>query len=261
MISLVIFRQNLRLRDNPMLALASQSNHQILPLVLINKSDWQRKTFEYESMGPFREPFFYDCCHGLNESLNDREGELWVSEAPLETTLNELNTTIGIAQIITTQEVGFYEGQFEEQLQAYGKKNNIPVSLIWDNTLIHPDDLPFHRLETPNSFSSFRKKIERTRLQLPAEVDVDGVFYSGPNQYPISKGFPEVGSRHSNVGEKAAWQHLNNYIWESKAILHYKETRNLSIGDHVSTKFSIWLSMGVLSSRQIIREIKNSRKK
>ena len=56
--------------------------------------------------------------------------------------------------------------------------------------------------------------------------------------------------------EDDAYAHLRTYIWESKAILHYKNTRNLSIGDHVSTQFSVWLSLGILSARTIAHEIK-----
>lgn len=52
-----------------------------------------------------------------------------------------------------------------------------------------------------------------------------------------------------------ALKHLNEYIWEKELIKTYKETRNQMLGEDFSTKFSPYLSLGILSVKEIISQI------
>jgi deoxyribodipyrimidine photo-lyase len=260
MSTVVLFRQNPRLKDNPVLALAKKMNQPIIPLVLIQNNEWNRTWFKFKSMGPFRKQFIMDCVIGLDLGIKALGGQLWVSLDSMATTLQAINAHCQITQVITTKEVGHYERCFEAHLSNLCQAFQVPVTFIWDHTLIQPEDLPFDVSDTPNSFSSFRKKIEMSPLKIPAELTDDGSFYAGETPYPLEKAWPSQPSTGS-IGEQAAWAHVNDYLWESNAILHYKDTRNLSHGHHVSTKLSSWLSMGVLSARQIMREIQTYEKK
>lgn len=260
MSTVVLFRQNLRLKDNPVLALAQKMSRPIIPLVLVQENEWDRTWFELKSMGPFRKQFYSDCVKGLDLEIRKLGGQLWVSSDSIETTLKAIHAHHQITHVITTKEVGHYEQCFEENLSHVCQAVQIPVTFIWDHTLIQPEDLPFDVFNTPNSFSSFRKKIEMSPLKIPPEITGHGLFYTGGTPYPLEKALPLTPSS-GPIGELAAWAHVNDYIWESNAILHYKNTRNLSHGHHVSTKLSSWLSMGVLSARQIMREIQRYEKK
>jgi len=57
-------------------------------------------------------------------------------------------------------------------------------------------------------------------------------------------------------GETEGLLRLEEYVFKSGAFPKYKETRNELIGKNYSSKFSAWLSMGCLSPRQIVTEIK-----
>ena len=57
-------------------------------------------------------------------------------------------------------------------------------------------------------------------------------------------------------GETEALKRLNYYLFESKLLLKYKETRNGLIGGDYSSKLSPWLSTGSISTRYIYHEIK-----
>lgn len=67
-------------------------------------------------------------------------------------------------------------------------------------------------------------------------------------------------------GETAAIERLNTFIWGNQddeackqhgksPLSTYKDTRNKSIGDTYSSKFSMYLSLGCLSARTIVHEI------
>ena len=58
-----------------------------------------------------------------------------------------------------------------------------------------------------------------------------------------------------NGGSKTGKNHLNDYIWESKAIKHYKFSRNQLLGKDYSSKFSPWLAHGCISPREIMAEV------
>ncbi|MEL6987081.1 MAG: DASH family cryptochrome, partial [Bacteroidota bacterium] len=57
-------------------------------------------------------------------------------------------------------------------------------------------------------------------------------------------------------GETNGIERLNHYIWETKKVKDYKQTRNELIGADYSTKFSPWLAQGCLSPKLIYHEVK-----
>jgi deoxyribodipyrimidine photo-lyase len=65
---------------------------------------------------------------------------------------------------------------------------------------------------------------------------------------------------HFKGGETEGIKRLNNYLFESKAIATYKQTRNGLVGSEYSSKFSAWLSLGCLSAKTIYHTIKQIRK-
>jgi deoxyribodipyrimidine photo-lyase len=58
------------------------------------------------------------------------------------------------------------------------------------------------------------------------------------------------------VSETAAMKRLNEYFWGTNAIKEYKITRNGLLGPSYSSKFSIFLALGNISSRRIVSELK-----
>ena len=62
-------------------------------------------------------------------------------------------------------------------------------------------------------------------------------------------------------GEDKALQRLHYYLWESKNLSSYKETRNGLIGIDYSSKLSAWLANGSISARTIYWEVKKYEQK
>lgn len=70
------------------------------------------------------------------------------------------------------------------------------------------------------------------------------------------KRFDENQAEWSAGGETAGLARLQNYAWETRAALHYHETRNGMIERDDSSKFSRWLAWGALSPRRIYWELR-----
>merc|ERR1711871_1140552 len=59
-------------------------------------------------------------------------------------------------------------------------------------------------------------------------------------------------------GESAAWDRINHYITNGEGKIDvYKETRNGMIGMDYSSKLSPWLAVGAISSRQVVKAVKD----
>ena len=66
---------------------------------------------------------------------------------------------------------------------------------------------------------------------------------------------------HLSGGSKNGHNRIKNYLWDTKKISTYKETRNGLVGKDYSSKFSAWLANGSLSAREIYWQIKDFEKK
>ena len=70
----------------------------------------------------------------------------------------------------------------------------------------------------------------------------------------LNSSYPFVG------GENNGLNRLKNYLWKSKNIEKYKETRNGLIGTEYSSKFSAYLCLGCISPVMIYQEVKRYEK-
>lgn len=133
------------------------------------------------------------------------------------------------------------------------------IRYIDDQTLYKTKELNFNIEDLPNIFTNFRKKIEDVTpntsilkiVSMPKLLEIDlpsaHVFFSQNILGQKNLKF--------NGSEESALERLNFYLFESKKVLNYKETRNGMIKFDDSTKFSPWLSIGSISAKTIYREL------
>jgi deoxyribodipyrimidine photo-lyase len=257
-VTVVVMNGALRLNDHKALAKAAEFKEPVLPVIIFPESLWKKTWFEYPSMGPHRQSVLHRAMLCLEQQINAAGGTLWASNQSVGETFTHLMGAVHVVRIIGTHGVGAYEKQMQQEIEQMANQNSILVEWVWDHTLLHPSQLPFSIDNAPRSFSKFRKQCEVLPIEPP--VAVPPIQYSRV-QPPLSVEqvfqvpAADVASQGTG-GEAAAMAHLTHYIWESKAILHYKNTRNLSIGPNVSTKFSVWLSTGVVSPRTIAHQVR-----
>ena len=74
---------------------------------------------------------------------------------------------------------------------------------------------------------------------------IDSYPDSDPNSHIL---YPYTG------GETAGLRRIHDFVWRTKSVGDYKNTRNRCIGNFYSSKFSLWLAHGCISARQIVHE-------
>lgn len=128
-------------------------------------------------------------------------------------------------------------------------------------TLFTQDQMSTLLTNFPGSFSKFRRTVEKnngaftvaeSQAAVPLHIHEQPLRTNAAISWPSSDYQVEM---LFHGGERPGLDWLNRYIWEEKAISHYKDTRNALTGEFGSSHFSPWLAWGCLSPRQIWHEI------
>jgi deoxyribodipyrimidine photo-lyase len=162
----------------------------------------------------------------------------------------------------------FYLENLKELENNLGRQINIyhqdTMEVIKQLELIHSEDF----LVTHSQFCDWEVKIEELIKSILGErfVTFDSETLTGPLQFPLPLHFTEfrkkieptlVDKKIEISNERSqALDHLNEYLWNKKLALTYKETRNQLMGSDYSTKLSKYLSVGSISAKLIFSEIK-----
>jgi deoxyribodipyrimidine photo-lyase len=245
-VNIVWFRNDLRIRYNAALSAALAEGCELSALFILDN----RKS----KLGEFRRRFITESLADLAENLNQYNIRFDVrSGIPKE----ELSVFFDAH---TSYRVFANKGYASEEIGQEKLLQSIPsveLCLFDDGFLIPPHCLPFEIDELPDTFTTFRKKIEQVGIEsmldaptdnLPSVVRAQGNI--GMDSANPNTAFPFRG------GEYTALERLKNYLWNSRNILNYKETRNGLLGTEYSSKFSPWLANGCISAQEIFFEIK-----
>lgn len=253
--NVVWLRNDLRLQDNAALQRAVRAKAPTLFVYILPRS-W----FEADAPGE-QNRIAGPRLRFLRESLQDLEQQLRAYGHSL---------TLTYADPVTW----FHQLSQRHELTIYTQAAEAPEELAWFEALtarnirivateqrtLFPVTL-FHSLQAkfPPSFSRFRRYLEKAELvptapqtlpdlaQLPsAPSDSDALIWpEAAWQAPDYPGFAFRG------GREAGLSRLNDYLFDSGAVHHYKDSRNAMTGDHFSSRFSPWLALGCVSPRQI----------
>jgi deoxyribodipyrimidine photo-lyase len=181
---------------------------------------------------------------------------------------------------------GFYERRQAEQLTAKIASSQSPdtkpyTKLIcgWSNYLYHQKDLPFALENMPDTFSPFRKKIEKYAKSsvLSSELKSLGLLSLKPANLPeykfrikqqkgvfdtaiaandCSAAYGDSYAGQYGGGETAALGRIEDYFFSSDRIAQYKETRNGLDGWQFSSRLSAFLALGCVSPRTVNAKLK-----
>jgi len=154
---------------------------------------------------------------------------------------------------------------WEEQRQEREVAAVAQLHLHAPNTLLLPGDIPFSIDKLPHVFTAFRQRVEpnvpvrqphpaparitsppewKGRMLGEGELPVDGIT-ADPRAVLDFRG-----------GRAAGWARLRHYLWDTKALSRYKETRNGLLGSDYSSKLSPWLASGAIGAREVWHEVK-----
>lgn len=267
--AIVWFRQDLRVHDNEALTEALKHAEEVIPVFVFDERIFKTKTrFGFPKTGKFRARFILESVQDLRNSIRGLGNELIVRFGKPEEEIFELAKTAKTNWVFcnrerTGEEVAVQDA-LEKRLWSIGQEMRCSRGKM----LYYTADLPFPVTHTPDSFSQFRKEVERyipirDPLPVPAAPMSPPSILLDPGRIPTLK---ELGHQPFETdpraliqfkgGETEGLKHLETYIWNEKHILHYKDTQNDLSGEGYSSKFSAWLAQGCLSPKKIYAEIK-----
>jgi deoxyribodipyrimidine photo-lyase len=260
--TLLWFRNNLRLHDNPALAHAAATSRELIPLYIHDTSfPSVLPLTDLPEKGDFRKKALQEALLGLSAGLSALNSGLVVSTGPLETILEALFAKSPFGRIVSSIEPGTWEAAQQQTVERWASRKNIKTSFLECGALFDAGQLPYEG-SLPFMFTDFRKKVEAVcKVQnaaviakvapLPdALITETGAVPAKTWQVPDKRtAFP------FEVSEKTALEHLSRYTAENGPVRTYKETRNGMLGTAYSTKFSPFLAHGVLSPRTVWHQI------
>jgi len=257
------FRNDLRTTDHPALRYALSQVDELLPLFIFEDRIWKAK--RPPRINIYRSGFLLESLKNLQCSLEKRGGHLLVQSG------DPLQIIPALAERYQADCCFVEAGHAHEETTVEKQISKlIDLEVVDGATLLHPDDLPFSVDELPAVFTKFRKKVENSlHVRPPYPLANSGNFWAEnkaqlPTLDELNLSAATTDPRPSfcfTGGETAAWERLQSWIWEKRAVSTYKETRNQLFGSDFSSRFSPWLAHGCISARSIYHELKKYEEK
>lgn len=251
-------RNDLRLHDHPGFALAARRGEP-LAVVFILPSDW----LETDSSGCNRldaakARFLRGSLIDLHRSLDEHTLDLHILMGDPVDILTECHQKEPFT-LLTGAAQAPEEQAWLEALRGQG----IQTEIYEPYSLFSPAQMNPFMEDFPQSFSRFRRIVEKRRGEYFIAEDlpraplrlVDAALpIWAPANWP-NEPVLDAPKLTRPGGEREAQKWLKDYIWDRRAIRHYKATRNNLLGDDFSSQMSSYLAWGCLSPRQIWHEI------
>jgi deoxyribodipyrimidine photo-lyase len=158
---LVWFRNDLRIDDNEILLEATRKADNVIPVYCFDPYYFKTTPAGTLKTGNFRAKFLIESVANLRANLRAMGSELIVRTGPPAEVIPQLATEYQVNEVYHHREVAFEETGISEQVEAALWKIKLNLKHFIGHTLYHKEDLPFPIKDIPDSFATFRKKIER----------------------------------------------------------------------------------------------------
>jgi len=265
--SLVWFRNDLRVDDHNGLKLALDNSNKVVGFYCFNPKVFSENKLGFRKTDVFRTKFLIETVDNLKENLKKNNISLIIKIGDPVEELSNVITQHNISNIYLQKE--WTKEEYDEEALLKSKLTNVLFHSTYDQFLYHPDDVDNQFIS--DVFTNFRKHCEK-------KVDVKNLTF---NSYKLNSenllkenyevpsldqlGFDDFildnrSAFNFSGGSDSAKERLDQYLWKSRKINYYKQTRNGLIGLDYSSKFSPWLANGSISAREIYWEIKEYEK-
>ena len=247
---LLWFTKDLRTHDNPLIDWPVHHHVEVMALAFAPKNKTaQAKWFVDQSIEDLRRKFNQQGIHFfVIEGPPEIEIPKWVEKNAID--------------LVLTQESCNSKDQLplHKLAQVWGPDK---LRTFRHQTLIAVEELPFSISDLPLVFTLFCKLIEKN-ISIKAPLDDQLAQLQGfKAQVPESSKLIDLGTPTPPAllpfelipGETGALARLQEYFWQSRAIAHYKETRNGLLQKNDSSKMSPYLAVGALSPRFLFQEL------
>ncbi|GAA5214991.1 DASH family cryptochrome [Corallincola platygyrae] len=266
------FTNDLRLKDHPLLVRAAQQCQHLLFIFIRDTQQTRGNRFVSSRMSANRSLFQLQTLQSLNLDLKKLGQALFYAEGAPTAIVEQVINQLQPDAIYRSRQVASEEKRPWQQLQSQFPNSKFITATV--QNIYQSDQLPVSADALPDTFSKFRKLVEKTapnygEVQIQAAptslppppkptalsdhlalVAVDEWHINPPAQ-PGQSNKSAVEPLPAKAGEEAALNYMQGYF-KTSAASHYKETRNALDGEFTSTGFSPWLANGTLSPNQVL---------
>jgi deoxyribodipyrimidine photo-lyase len=265
-LAIVWFRNDLRLQDNESLNLAVTQGQTVMPVYIFDSRVFKGKTkYGFPKTGKFRCQFIIEAVKDLRLNLQNKGSDLVVRIGKPENIIIELAKEHQAKWVYCNRERTDEEARVQDKIE--NKLWELGKEMIYSRgkMLYYTSDLPFPVQHVPDTFTAFRKEVEKyvkVRRPLSTPEDLKGFQLHKNIEWgviPTIEDFGHLPFDNASKfigGESYALKQLKFYLWDSDLISDYKNTRNGLLGWDFSSKLSAWLSAGCLSPKTVYHEIK-----
>ena len=265
-VSLIWYRNDLRIRDHQGLSRAIDSKRQVVAYFNFNPNLFKELNMGFKKTGSYRSKFMIESVNDLQLELDKLNISLIIDNCPDGQNLIKKIKKLNVKEIFIQRE--WTRDEINEEKEVLNKiDSNVKINYSFEQFLYHPNDLKKKIDDIPDVFTLFRKKCEKelkvrsladsprrleSKNRLSEKYKIPSLNDLGFKEFKLDKrsAFPFKG------GGKSGIERINNYLWETKKLSVYKHTRNGLIGIDYSSKFSSWLANGCVSPKMIYWEIK-----
>jgi len=241
----------LRIHDNEILLEATRKADKVLPVYCFDPYYFKKTLSGNPKTGNFRARFLIESVADLRKNLQSLGSGLIIRIGNPAEILPQLAVQYNVNEVYHHREVAYEETNISEEVETALWKIKLNLKHFIGHTLYHKEDLPFPIKDIPDSFSTFKKKVERDSNVRPGAVMPETIHspaITDAGELPILQQLgleePVDDPRATNKftgGETAGLARLNAYFSNNGAV-------NSKNGH---TKLSPWLALGCISPRQV----------
>src|ERR1700748_3161043 len=158
---LVWFRNDLRVHDNEILLEAIRKADHVLPVYCFDPYYFTKTLSGAPKTGNLRASCLIESVADLRHNLRERGAELIIRCGHPAEVLPKLAAEYQVSEVYHHREVAYEETDISEQVETALWKSRLNLKHFIGHTLYHKEDLPFPIKDIPDSFATFKKKIER----------------------------------------------------------------------------------------------------
>lgn len=284
--TIIWFRNDLRLHDNPVLNAAahqlSRVGGQHICLYCFDPRHFARSQFGSVKTGVYRAKFLLESVQSLKRNLRSIGSDLIIKVGRPEEVVPSFMTPD--SAVFVHGEVTKEETDVELAVEKRATEIGCSFSRIYGgNTLYHIEDLPFRTdfQDMPDTFTPFKEKVEkrcrvrdllppvtRSSLHSPCTECIDSQTrdYLGPSLKDLGFSDDEIsqatelldprGVMSFTGGEDSALTRIQSWAFVGDNLKEYFDIRNGMLGESYSSKLSPALAHGCVSARKIFHEVR-----
>ncbi|MBG7613215.1 DASH family cryptochrome [Polaribacter sp. BAL334] len=266
--SLIWFRNNLRISDNTSLFKAMYHHEKVIAVYFFDPKYFKIDAFGIQKTAKFRAKFLIETVADLKRNLADVNITLLTYFKSPEEEIPKICKEFTVSSIYTQKE--WTDEEVETNSLLKKALPNLKFVEDFDQFLYHPNSVSKDFSNIPDVFTTFRKGVEK-KVRIDAEISVPKMAETNlidtKTAIPTLEdlGFEDFQTNRNSAfpfkgGETEALKRLDYYLFETKKVSVYKNTRNGLVGIDYSTKFSPWLANGSVSAKTIYWKIKQFEK-